>query len=118
MLLSAKFNYKLLGKAMKVVRQLKGYKQEYVSAKTGIPQSMYSKVERGESHLYIDKLIAVCEVLEVSPLLLLYCAGYTKAYPFEQTIQKETDFIKNVLERINNGGGGVNDPDITAMKYD
>lgn len=80
MLSSAEFNYKLLGKAMKVVRQLKGYKQEYVSAKTGIPQSMYSKVERGESHLYIDKLIAVCEVLEVSPLLLLYCAGYKNAY--------------------------------------
>ncbi len=80
MMLSAGFNYKLLGKAMKVVRQLKGYKQEYVSAKTGIPQSMYSKAERGESHLYVDKLIAVCEVLEVSPLLLFYCAGYKKAY--------------------------------------
>lgn len=102
MLSSAEFNYKLLGKAMKVVRQLKGYKQEYVSAKTGIPQSMYSKVERGESHLYIDKLIAVCEVLDVSPLLLLYCAGYKKAYVITES-QTLSDSDRTIIEAVIKG---------------
>lgn len=98
MMPSVKFSYKLLGKAIRVVRQLRGYKQQYVSVKTGIPQSMYSKIERGESHLYVDKLIAVCKVLDVSPLLLFYCAGHTHAYPVtEDTLRKEKIIIENVL---------------------
>jgi len=103
---SVKFSYAQLGKALKIVREIKGYKQEYVSVCSGIDQSLYSRFENDNAHMSLDRFLAVCDVLDVSPLLLLYCAGYTKAYPFEQTIQKETDFIKNVLERINNGGGG------------
>lgn len=103
---SANFSYARLGNALKVIRQLRGYKQEYVSARLGIHQTQYSRFESNQLHIDIETFLQVCEVLEISPLLLLYCAGYAAAYPLNIKLEEEKVILELVLERMNSSGGG------------
>ena len=41
-----KYNY-LIGQKIKVIRDLKGFKQDYVSEKLGISSGHYSNIENG-----------------------------------------------------------------------
>lgn len=50
---------------IKKIREIKGFSQDYVATKLDITQNSYSKIERGETHLTIDKLSAICKVLEI-----------------------------------------------------
>jgi transcriptional regulator with XRE-family HTH domain len=93
-----------LGRALKAVRKLKGYKQEYVAQIAGIDQSLYSRFELGKAHIYIDKFVAICDVLKASPFLLFYSAGYKGAYSEETNaqgwtqLQKEASHIHEMMK--------------------
>lgn len=50
---------------IKKIREIKGLSQEYVASKLDISQNTYSKIERGETSFNLDKLSAICEVLEI-----------------------------------------------------
>lgn len=47
------------------IRKLKGFSQEYVAEKLHISQNLYSKMERGEAPVTLEKLTEICEVLEI-----------------------------------------------------
>ena len=74
------FSYSKLGSAIRSLREATGLKQEYVALKAKIPQSVYSRIENGKAHVYINRLLDICNALEISPLLLLFCAGHKNAY--------------------------------------
>jgi transcriptional regulator with XRE-family HTH domain len=57
----------LLNAATKIrrIRELRGYSQEYLASKLHITQNTYSKIERGETALSIEKLTDICNALEI-----------------------------------------------------
>ena len=50
---------------IKKIRESKGISQEYMAMELGISQSTYTKVERGEVNLYVDRLLKIAKVLDV-----------------------------------------------------
>src|SRR5690606_18352355 len=50
---------------IKKIRETKGISQEYMAMELGISQSTYTKVERGEVNLYVDRLLKIAKVLDV-----------------------------------------------------
>lgn len=55
-----------IGDKIRKVRELKGFKQEYVAGKLGLSVTAYGNIERNESSLTFDRLEEIAEVLEVS----------------------------------------------------
>jgi len=50
---------------IKKIREEKGISQEYMAMELGISQSTYTKVERGEVNLYVDRLLKIADILDV-----------------------------------------------------
>lgn len=50
---------------IKKIREDKGLSQEYMAMKLGISQSTYTKVERGEVNLYVDRLLKIIKIFDV-----------------------------------------------------
>lgn len=98
----------LLGQTIKAIRELRGLKQQYVAAQVQLMQSVYSSLEHGTKRFYFDKFIEICHVLEVSPFLVMYCAGFPSAYPnwFLVTYEeRDKQLINAVQQRLISGGG-------------
>lgn len=55
---------------IKKIREIKGFSQEYIASKLEITQNTYSKIERGETKITLDKLNDICKALEISLDLL------------------------------------------------
>jgi transcriptional regulator with XRE-family HTH domain len=47
------------------------YSQEYMAAKMGVGQNCYSKIELGYNKLTVERLLRVCELLELPATELL-----------------------------------------------
>lgn len=47
------------------IRRLRGFSQEYMATKLKISQNAYSKIERGETKVTMEKLTEICNVLEI-----------------------------------------------------
>jgi len=59
------------GEKIRLIRELRGYSQDYVANQLGIAQNTYSKLELNQSKLTVDMLNKVATVLGVSPIELL-----------------------------------------------
>ena len=55
-----------IGDKIRKVRELKGYKQEYVAGKLGLSVTAYGNIERNESSLSFERLEEIAQVLEVA----------------------------------------------------
>lgn len=55
-----------IGDKIRKVRELKGYKQEYVAEKVGLSVTAYGNIERNDSSLTFDRLEQIAEALEVA----------------------------------------------------
>ncbi|MCR6641725.1 MAG: helix-turn-helix transcriptional regulator [Sporocytophaga sp.] len=55
-----------LGNKIKKVREIKGFKQEYMAELLGISQPSYSKIETDEASISQDRLEQIAKALEVS----------------------------------------------------
>lgn len=61
----------LFGKEIRIQRTIKGYSQEYMANRLGISQNAYSKIERDETKLTLERLYDITEILEISVYKLL-----------------------------------------------
>jgi transcriptional regulator with XRE-family HTH domain len=59
------------GEKIRIIRELRGYSQEFVANKLGIAQNTYSKIETEQSKLTVKMLNKISDVLGVSPTELL-----------------------------------------------
>lgn len=57
---------KSLIEKIKAIRTKKGYSHEYMGHMLNISQVAYSKIEKGETKLSVDRLYKIAEILEVS----------------------------------------------------
>ena len=55
-----------IGDKIRKVRELKGYKQEYVANKLGLSVTAYGNIERNESSLTFERLEEIAAVMEVT----------------------------------------------------
>ena len=55
-----------IGDKIRKVRELKGYKQEYVAGKLGLSVTAYGNIERNDSSLSFERLEEIADVLEVA----------------------------------------------------
>lgn len=61
----------MYGTKIRMVRELRGYSQEYMAEKLGIAQNTYSKIETNHSKLSTDTMQKIAAVLEISPMDIL-----------------------------------------------
>ena len=57
---------KSLIEKIKAIRVERGYSHEYMGYRLNISQVAYSKIEKGETKLSVDRLYKIAEILEVS----------------------------------------------------
>lgn len=55
----------LIGDKIKSIRELKNYTQEYIADQLGITQAGYSKIEKGNTNLSLEKLEQLAIILDV-----------------------------------------------------
>lgn len=60
-----------IGSNLKTIREIKNLTQEYIATELGLSIRAYSKIETGESKLTIDRLIKICEIIEVPFIKIL-----------------------------------------------
>ena len=67
-------NTMTIGDKIRKVRELRGYKQEYVAGQLGLSITAYGNIVRGDSRLSFERLEQIARVLEVSAPQLLTLA--------------------------------------------
>lgn len=72
----------IVGEKVRILREFRGYSQEYMAMNMDISQSAYSKIEAGKCTLTIDRLKDISELLEVEISELL-------------SIQKDSYYLQN-----------------------
>jgi len=55
-----------IGDKIKFIRELRGYKQDFIATQLGISQNGYGKIERGETDVPYSRLEQISEVLNIS----------------------------------------------------
>lgn len=61
----------MYGEKIKIIRELRGFSQEYVAIQLGIAQNSFSKIETGQTRLSADTLKKIADLLGVSPIDIL-----------------------------------------------
>ncbi|WP_316842064.1 helix-turn-helix transcriptional regulator [Pedobacter gandavensis] len=54
------------GNALRIHRVIKGYSQEFMAEKLNISQNSYSKLERGQTSLTVNRLFQIAKILDIS----------------------------------------------------
>ncbi|WLD23992.1 helix-turn-helix domain-containing protein [Flavobacterium dauae] len=78
---------------LKKIREKGHYTQEYIAKRLGISIRAYSKIERGETQLTINRLKEISSILNVSPFELLSDEMTQKSPKDQQTIQNEEELM-------------------------
>ena len=60
-----------VGEKIRIQRLTKKYSQEYMAFMLEISQAAYSKIERDETELTIQRIFDIGEILEINPYTLL-----------------------------------------------
>jgi transcriptional regulator with XRE-family HTH domain len=92
-----------VGEKIRLQRLTKKYSQEYMAFALDISQAAYSKIERDETELTIQRVFDIAEILEINPFTLLpkpkhgsgirisYYRTLTKLRKFWQRTKKKSD---------------------------
>ena len=59
------------GQKIRKIREIRGYKQEYVADQLGMSAKSYGKIESGETSLSIARLQQIAKILDVDPVDVL-----------------------------------------------
>jgi transcriptional regulator with XRE-family HTH domain len=68
-----------IGNKVKKLRELKGYKQEYMAERLGITQQSYSKLESEKTDIPFSRIEQLAEIFEMKPEELV---GFDAQYVF------------------------------------
>ena len=63
---SVELKFPPLGKRIRKMRELYDYSQDYVAAALGMSVPGYSRIERDEVRITLDKLLIICRVLNIT----------------------------------------------------
>ncbi|MFM6983958.1 MAG: helix-turn-helix domain-containing protein [Chitinophagaceae bacterium] len=63
---------KQIGLRLKSYRELKGFSQDYLAGKLNISTSAYSRIERNEVNLTLEKLFLLADIYQISLEQIIY----------------------------------------------
>jgi len=63
---------------------LRNYSQEYLADRLGISQVSYSRIEKGQTKLDLERMQQIAAVLEVDPMMLL---SFDESFVFNNCTQ-------------------------------
>jgi len=84
-----------VGLTVRKLREKRGFSQEFVAGKLGINQSSYGKLERDMSHITLDRLYKISDLLEEDITTLLDIGK-------KNVINNHTNQGNGYVETINN----------------
>jgi transcriptional regulator with XRE-family HTH domain len=79
------YNIKTLAMSIRSARLQRNYSQDYLALKLNMTQNGYSKIELGQSKVSVERLIEICDVLDVNPAELIQCVS-----KFQTSLQTQT----------------------------
>jgi len=81
---------------IRIIRQSKGYTQQFVADKLNIDTINYGRIERGQSKFTVDRLLDLCKILETSPAIL-----FSETFDEKDNTQKILEQIHKEVKEIN-----------------
>ncbi|MDB5143390.1 MAG: helix-turn-helix protein [Mucilaginibacter sp.] len=90
-----------VGEKIRLQRLTKKYSQEYMAFMLDISQPAYSKIERDETELTIQRIFDIAEILEINPFTLLPKPkhGASIRLTYYHTLEKLRKFWKRAKEK-------------------
>lgn len=85
-----------IAEQIRIQRQRKGISQEAMAFYLNMSQTGYSKMERGETKITIDRIYEIAEILEISAFILLPKPKYGTGINF-LGIRRAFDRLGNFL---------------------
>lgn len=98
-MVNAEKHIKQIGARIRSYRELKGYSQEYMARKLHISSSAYSRIERAEVNLSIEKIIQISEIFKVSMEQVLFGDEYNSKSNSSLINDPEHDYATLMLEK-------------------
>lgn len=89
-----------LCKRIKEFRENKKYTQEHMAKELGISTNHYGRIERGESSCTIERLIQICNVLQITPNDILAQLIISKDYSLEIELHKLNIEDKKLVSKL------------------
>ena len=81
-------DYSIIGERLKRARLAKNMTQENLAEQLDVSVAFLSRVERGHSHLYLNRLTLVCELLDVSEGYILSGSSENSESYLEEDFKK------------------------------
>lgn len=90
-----------VGEKIRIQRLTKKYSQEYMAFMLNISQAAYSKIERDETELTVQRVFDIAEILEISPCTFLPKPKYGSGINFTyfQTMAKLRIFWNKYMRK-------------------
>lgn len=82
-----------IGPNIRKLRELRGYKQDYLAEQLGMSLSGYSKIERGETDVSIGRLEQVAKALDIKIETIL---GFNENIVLQQITNNHAKFTNGV----------------------
>lgn len=89
----------LSGKRIQEARKKKHLTQDQLSEQLGITEKALSEIERGKSGMRVRTLMALCEILEVSPNYLLSYEGKDEG-PISELLREVSQEDRKAIEEM------------------
>lgn len=90
---------KQIGARIRSYRELKGYSQDYMARKLHISSSAYSRIERAEVNLTIEKLIQIAEIFKVELEQILFGDDHHSKHSNLKANDPEVDYALILTEK-------------------
>jgi len=87
----------MYGEKIRLIREMRGFSQENVSAKLGIAQNSYSKIETNQVKLESSMLVKIAEVLGVSPTDILSNQPAIINFQSNKGTQQSFGYVETVM---------------------
>jgi len=92
---NADIQMKLKTKEVRRSRLAKNYTQDYMADELGLTQSQYSRIEKGECAVEIDKVVKIAQILEVNWIDILDFGTAQNFYNCNQSGNNNTNTMYN-----------------------
>lgn len=90
---------KKIGENIYRFRSAKNLTQKEVSESLGMSRTSYNQLENGRSHINVEKLYEIAEVLKISVLDLL--PGFERKIDASSVVDFDASSIQDVLDKLN-----------------
>lgn len=86
-----------IGEKIRIQRVIKAYSQEYTAFQLEISQPAYSKIQRNESEVTVQRIFEIAEILEISPFSLMPKPKYGSGINFKPIVDLPIQWKSQII---------------------